>query len=65
MLTEKQQEWDAYKSAQRAERYQSRGIRLRPTRRRLVKCDCPHTAKHHSKRGRCRKGCPCTAGANR
>lgn len=46
----------------------ARGVRtpVMPSGRRRGQCaDCPHGWKHHSLAGRCRRGCPCTNGANR
>jgi hypothetical protein len=66
-MTPKQAAWDIYKALQRAERHVTRGVGVTiPEVRKKVPCTCPgpkaHTAKHHKKSGRCRKGCDCKAG---
>lgn len=68
-LTEKQQDWAAFKVLTRAQRAVSRAIpttaRTRPDAAR-GSCDtCPHGWKHHKHSGRCRTGCSCTNGKER
>ena len=46
----------------------ARGVRtpVMPSGRRRGQCtDCPHSWKHHSEAGNCRRGCRCANGAQR
>lgn len=46
---------------------QSRGVRtpVMSSGRPRCRCSCSHGWKHHTKAGRCRRGCMCTNGARR
>lgn len=62
-MTDKQDAWNTYKAAQRAERETPRGVAVTVAQpRKPVYCTCRHGRKHHRASGRCRRGCPCTAG---
>lgn len=65
-LTTKQQQWDWLKAETRAQRAIRRiktpGPVDGPVRRRKVGQCCPHTFKHHTASGGCRRGCECGVG---